>query len=78
MHLLHGREAVKTAIYARSMRRDHAATGGELRDVRNCQRSRRAEAKRRHNAKPAATGTYAYERVPVSVRSKKRKAGKKR
>src|SRR5688500_12262864 len=32
------------------------------------------KAKRRRYAKPAATGTYAYESVPVSVRSKKRKA----
>ena len=36
------------------------------------------KAKRRRYAKPAATGTYAYESAPVSVRAKKRKAAKKR
>jgi hypothetical protein len=53
-----------------------AGTAGSRKAIPKPPKKAKKKTKRRRYAKPAATGTYAYESAPVQAR--KRKAGKKR
>ena len=55
-----------------------AGTPGSRKTAPKPPKKKKKKNKRTRYAKPAATGTYAYESVPVKKAAPKKKAGKKR